>query len=369
VDIVEVTSSSLMREFVELPYAMYARHRQWVPPLRRDERRRLSAAHNAFFDHADIRCWIARAGRQAVGRVAAINDRLHDERHAERVTWFGFFEADDGFVAQALLTAVEQSARARRSAVVRGPANPSLNESAGLLIDGFDSAPYILMPYNPPSYRGFVEAAGYHKAKDLYAWHIEVAPAPPPRIARSAARVRRRSNVVLRALRPEAFDRELATVLQIYQHAWADNWGFVAPTAREVEHLAAELRPVVDPALVIFAEVDSRPVGCAVAVPDANQILKRMNGRLLPFGIWHYLRRRSIVDQLRLFLLGVLPEARHIGLYPVLIDEAYRRALAGGYRRAELSWTLEDNDAINKGIEAAGGRRYKTYRLYETALG
>jgi GNAT superfamily N-acetyltransferase len=340
-----------------------------VPPLRRDERRRLSALHNAFFDHAEIRCWIARAGRQVVGRIAAINDRLHDERHRERVTWFGFFEAGDAEVGQALLGAVEQSAHARHSTVVRGPANPSLNESAGLLIDGFDSAPYILMPYNPPSYGDFVEAAGYRKAKDLYAWHLEIDPAPPARIARWAGRARRRANLVLRGLRPEAFDRELATVVQIYQHAWADNWGFVAPTAREAKGLAAELRPVVDPALVVFAEVDGRPVGCAVCVPDANQILKRMKGRLLPFGVWHYLRRRSIVDQVRLFLLGVLPEARHIGLYPALIDESYRRARAGGYRRAELSWTLEDNDAINRGIEAAGGRRYKTYRLYEKALG
>ena len=311
--------------------------------------------------------WLARVDGRAVGRVAAIHDRLHDQRHAERVTWFGFFEAESAFIALVLLDAVEQSARRWQCRVVRGPANPSLNESAGLLIDGFDRAPYVLMLYNPPSYCGFVEEAGYRKAKDLYAWHIEVAP-PPARIARSAERVRRRADLTLRPLRMKAFDRELATVLRIYQEAWAANWGFVAPTAREVESLAAELRPVVDPELVIFAELNGRPVGCSVAIPDANQILKRMNGSLLPFGVVHYLRRRSIVDQLRLFLLGVVPEARHIGLYPLLIDEAHRRALARGYRYAELSWTLEDNDAINRGIEAAGGRRYKTYRLYEKAL-
>jgi hypothetical protein len=369
VDVVEATSSSMMREFVELPYALYARHPQWIPPLKRDERRRLSPAHNAFFDHAEVRCWLARVNGRTVGRVAAIDDRLHNERHNEEVAWFGFFEAESEDTACALLGAVERSAAARHRVLVRGPVNPSLNESAGLLIDGFESSPFILMPYNPPSYSRFVEAAGYRKAKDLYAWSIDVDRPLPPRIVQIAQRVRQRGGLVLRTLRSARFEQELATLLDIYRRAWSDNWGFVAPTVGEAQALAAELRPIVDPEMVIFAELDGRPVGCSVAVPDANQVLRKMKGRLLPFGVLHYLRRRSIVDQVRVFLMGVLPEARRLGLYPVLIEEAHRRAVAGGYRRAELSWTLEDNDLVNRGIEAAGGRRYKTYRLYEKALG
>ena len=153
----------------------------------------------------------------------------------------------------------------------------------------------------------------------------------------------------------------------IYRAAWADNWGFVPPTDAEIRQLAVDLRPVIDPKIVLFAEIDGRAVGCAVAIPNFNQVLKRMNGRLLPFGILHFLRRRTLITQVRVILLGLLPEFRRAGLYPLLIDHLAMNA-RGTYKDAELSWTLEDNPEVNAGIEAAGGRRYKTYRLYERAL-
>jgi len=155
---------------------------------------------------------------------------------------------------------------------------------------------------------------------------------------------------------------------RIYREAWENNWGFVPPTDAEVRQLAVELRPVLDPEIVLFAELEGRPVACAVAIPDLNQVLKRMHGNLLPFGFVHVLRRRAIIDRARLLLLGVVPDARRIGLYPLLIAESYRRAISRGYRHGEMSWTLEDNDLVNAGIEAVGGRRHKTYRLYEKPL-
>jgi hypothetical protein len=164
------------------------------------------------------------------------------------------------------------------------------------------------------------------------------------------------------------FDRDLAAMQSIYRAAWVDNWGFVPPTDDEIRQLALDLKPVLDPELVLFAEMDGRAVACAVAIPDLNQVLKRMGGRLFPFGLLHFIRRKSIINRARLLLLGVLPEVQRIGLYPLLIAEIHRRTAAGGYRHGELSWTLEDNDAINAGIEAAGGRRYKTYRLYDKPL-
>lgn len=366
-DIVPVTTARQRRQFVELPYSLYAGHPHWVPPLRRDERRRLSPRHNAFLAHAEMDLWLATANGRITGRVAAIEDRRHNEAHGEAVTWFGFFEAENAETADALLAAVEQRARARGSLAVRGPANPSLNESAGLLVDCFDEAPSVLMPYNPPTYPAFVEAAGYRKLKDLLAWDIDLSVPLGDRMTRLADRAARRHRISVRTvdMRREAFARDLKILQSIYCAAWTENWGFVPPTDAEMRQLALDLRPVLDPELVLFADIDGRSVACAVAIPDVNQVLKRMNGRLFPFGILHFLRRRAIVDRARLLLLGVLPELRGIGLYPLLVVEIHTRAVARGYRRGELSWTFEDNDAINAGIEAAGGRRYKTYRLYE----
>jgi len=358
-----------VKEFVELPYAMYSCDPHWVPPLRRDEYRRLDVRHNPFLQHAAIHLWIARSNGRAIGRIAAIEDRLHDDKHHERTTWFGFFESPDAATARALLEAVERHATGRRATSVRGPVNPSLNESAGLLIDLFDDDPYLLMPYNPPQYAGFIEGAGYTGIKDLLAWTIDLTVPLPERIVRLAERVARRHQIRIRTLNLREFEHDLAVMQAVYKAAWIDNWGFVPPTDAEIRQLALDLKPILDPALVLFAEIEDRTVGCAVAIPDVNQVLKRMRGRLLPFGLFHFLRRRAIITQSRLLLLGVLPDFRRIGLYPLLIAEIHRNAVANGYRRAELSWTLEDNDAINAGIEAAGGRRYKTYRLYDKPLG
>jgi hypothetical protein len=353
-----------LRQFVELPYEMYAADPHFVPPLRRDEYARLSPAH-PFFEHGDIMPWVALRDGRVVGRVAAIDDRRHNERHGERVTWFGFFEAADAEAAGALLGVVERHAATQGSRIVRGPVNPSLNETAGLLVDGFSTDPYVLMPHNPPGYPRFVEDAGYRKIKDLYAWALDLTVPLPDRVARVAERVQRRNEIRIRSVNLRRFAEDLSILQRIYERAWHANWGFVPPTPREMRQLAVELRPVLDPTLVIFLEMHGQAVACAVAVPDVNQVLKRMGGRLWPFGILHFLRRRSIVDQARLLLLGVEPEVQRLGLYPLLIAEIHRRGVAGGYRRGELSWTLEDNEAINAGIEATGAQRYKTYRIYE----
>jgi hypothetical protein len=368
VTLIHVDTPRLRRQFVEVPYGRYSSYPAWVPPLRRDERRRLERAHNPFLDHAALDLWLARRNGRIVGRIAAIDDERHNETHRERTAWFGFLEAEDLQTVRALLDQVEAWALARGSDRVRGPANPSLNESAGLLIDAFDREPYILMPYNPPEYPGWVEAAGYRKVKDLLAWEMDLRTPPAPRIARLASRVSRRHGISVRRLDPRQFDRDLGILQLIYRAAWEDNWGFVPPTDAEIRQLAVDLKPIVDPDLVLFAEMAGQPVACSVAIPDANQVLKRMNGRLLPFGLVHFLRRRQIITNARLILLGVLPEVRRIGLYPLLMFESRRRAVARGYTDGEMSWTLEDNDAVNAGIEAFGGRHYKTYRLYEKAL-
>ena len=355
------------RAFVELPYRLYRDTPAWVPPLRRDEYHRLSPRHNPFHAHASIELWLAWRGDRVAGRIAAIEDRLHNDTHGERLTWFGFFEAEDAGVAQALLATVEAHAAARGHQAVRGPANPSLNDSVGLLVDAFEHQPYIMMPYNPPSYRGFIEAAGFTKVKDLLAWDIDMTEPLGGRIARLQERLASRRRIQIRPVRMtrDGFQADLDHLKTIYRAAWSDNWGFVPPTDAEIQQLAVELKPVVDPELALFAEVDGKVAGCALALPDLNQVLRHMNGRLWPLGVIHFLRRRSLITRARVLLLGVLPPFRRFGLYPLLIADLHRRGRARGYTRGELSWTLEDNHLVNEGIAAAGGRHHKTYRLFE----
>jgi GNAT superfamily N-acetyltransferase len=366
--IVPAAGPRLVKQFVELPYELYAGDPHWIPPLRRDEYRRLSPRHNPFLAHAEMALFLATRNGRVAGRIAAIQDRAHDEFHHERLAWFGFFEATDAAAAASLLSAVETWARPRGCTAVRGPVNPSLNESAGLLVDAFDDDPYLLMPYNPPAYASYIEGAGYAKIKDLLAWGFDLAAPVGERVARLADRVRARHGVTVRRANMRAYDEDLALIVRIYREAWQRNWGFVPPTDAEMKQLAADLKPIIDPDLVLFAEIAGRPVGCVVTLPDVNQVLKKMNGRLWPFGLFHFLNRKAIIDRVRLVMLGVVEECRRVGLYPLLIAEVYRRAAAHGYRRGEASWTLEDNDAINAGIVAAGGRRSKTYRIYEKPL-
>jgi len=356
------------RRFVDYAYDRNAGDPHWVPPLRMAEHERLTPKKNPFFAHADVELFLAWRGDRLAGRIAAIDDCLHNETHGDNLAMFGFFEAEDAGATRALMTTVEAWARARGRARVRGPINLSLNESAGLLVDGFDSDPMLMMPHNPREYAAFLESAGYGKVKDLFAWLYDLQGAPPPVIAKLAQRVRERERIVVRPLNLSEFTREVERLRAIYLDAWERNWGFVAPTEAEFRRLAVELEPIYDPRCAVCAEVNGRLVACAVAIPDLNQALKGTNGRLLPLGLVRLLLRRRYITQMRLLLLGVESGYRALGLYPLLLFELHRQVKGTAYRRAEFSWVLEDNRDINQPAELAGARRYKTYRIYEKAL-
>ena len=303
-----------------------------------------------------------------VGRVLAIDDHLHNEVHGDNVAAFGFFEAKDAASAGALLQHVEAWARQRGRALLRGPLNPSLNESAGLLIDGFDTDPMLMMPHNPPEYADYLEMAGYRKVKDLYAWLYDLGGDLEPAIVEVAARLQAKHHIIVRPLELSEFAREIESLRELYCGAWARNWGFVPPTPAEFRRLGSELRQIFDPRCAVCAEIDGRTVACAVAIPDINQTLRGTDGRLFPLGLLRLLRRKTIVDQVRLLLLGVLAEYRAIGLYPLLIYELKRQLDGTRYRRAEFSWVLEDNRDINQPVERLGAQQYKTYRIYQKGL-
>jgi hypothetical protein len=369
IDVLPVGNRRDLGRFIDYAYARNRHDPHWIPPLRIAERERLSPKKNPFFAHADVELLLALRDGRVVGRIAAIDDRLHNQVHGDNLAAFGFFEAEDQAAAHALLQRVEAWAVGRGRAQLRGPLNPSLNESAGLLIDGFDTDPMLMMPHNPPEYADHIEAAGYRKVKDLYAWLYDLHRDVDPVIAKLAARTERRHRLVVRPVELGEFEREVERLRELYCGAWARNWGFVPPTADEFRRVASELRQIFDPRCAVFAEVAGRTVACAIAVPDINQALRGTDGRLFPLGIIRLLRRKTIIDQVRLLLLGVLPEYRALGLYPVLIC-ALRRQLVPDtpYRRAEFSWVLEDNRDINQPVQRLGARRYKTYRIYQKAL-
>ena len=354
--------------FIKLPFRLYRDDPRWVPPLLVAERERLNPQKNPFFQHADHQLFLAERDGKVIGRIAAIDDRLHREVHREAVGFFGFFEAADSEVAKALLREAEDWARQRGLVALRGPANPSLNDSAGFQVDAFGSRPYVMMPYSPPEYLAYVEAAGYRKVKDLFCWLFDICEGVGQRNSRLIRGILRRVPLQVRMLDMKRFKQEVDTIRGIYCAAWAENWGFVPPTRAEFDHLAASLKMVIDPDFALMVEVDGVVVAFAITLPDLHQVFSRMNGRLFPTGIIKLLRRRRYIDQLRMALLGVLPNYRGKGLEYVLIAESIERAQRKGYRFGECSWTLEDNSAISRTIGAIGARHYKTYRLYERPL-
>lgn len=360
------------KAFLELPYRLHAGHPHWVPPLRMAERELMDTGKNPFFEHAAMERYLAWRGDEVVGRVAAIDNARHNELHQDNVAFFGFFEAEDEPTAVALLDTAANWARRRGRDRLRGPANPSMNDTCGLLVEGFDEAPYLLMPYNRPEYPGWVEAAGFAKAKDLWAWDVELADhAFTERVERILGRIRDRirPEPVIRPLNTRDYWTDAATMRRLFSAAWSENWGFVPPTPEEFHHAAREMRQILYPQMALFMEVEDVPIAFSVTLPDINQILATMGGRLRPLGILKLLLRRRFTDQGRMLLLGVDPAWRNKGLELVLIAEsiAYARDVLG-WQRGECSWTLEDNAGVNKAIEAIGGVHYKTYRMYDKPL-
>jgi GNAT superfamily N-acetyltransferase len=332
-----------------------------------------SPKHNPFFEHADVCLFLARRNGTAVGRISAHIDHEHNKYHNERTGFFGFFECDnDPIAATALLETAEEWLRDRGMERVRGPLNFSVNGEVGLLVDGFDSPPQVLMPYTQPYYLDLLESAGYSKVQDLFAWRWESQPVPegPARMVRE---LRSRPEVRVRTANMKRFDEEVRTILELYNEAWSENWGFVPATKAEARQMSRDLKLLADPHIVPFVEIDGRAAGVALAVPNLNEAIHDLNGRLFPFGliklIWRLKVRRPKTG--RLLLLGIRKEyrtRRYAGLAYLLCDEIYLQARKRGYRWAEFSWTLEDNHLINSLITKIGCTHYKTYRVYEKPL-
>ena len=365
-------SSQDLKRFIDLPYRLHARDPLWVPPLRRDVATLLSRDKNPFFEHAEAEFLLAERDGEVVGRIAAIHNRLHNETHDDRVGFFGFLECvDDQAVADALFAAAADWLKPRGLDTLRGPASFSVNDECGLLVDGFDTPPTLMMPHNPRYYPPLLGRAGFVKAKDLWCFEgNDPAGEFGERLIRATDLVKRRFGVTVRPLAMRDFDGEVARIKRLYNAGWEKNWGFVPMTDKEIDHLAEQFKPVVVPDLVLFAEKEGQIIGFAISMPDLNTAFRgNRSGAFLPGLVrvlWMLKTRR--IHRLRVLLLGTLPEYRGKGVDALLYATIWRNGNANGIHWGEAGWILEDNAAMIAGMLKIGWKPYKTYRLYDRPL-
>ncbi len=351
---------------MDLPYSLYQTDPYWVPPLRIAQKQLLNQRKHPFYAHAEMQCFLARRNGSVAGRIAAIIDRNYNQFQKEESGSFGFFESvNDSQVAGALLESMRTWLRERGARVIRGPFNPSTNYECGMLVDGFETQPYIMMPHNPPYYRGLMEQAGLRKAKDLWAYVSKVSAVGAEKVDRVAGKVLDANCVRIRPIRMKAFQEDVERVWQVYNAAWERNWGFVPMTRDEFLHEAAEMKQILVPDFVLLGEVGDRVVGFALALPDINIALKHAGGRLFPLGLPKILYYQRKIRRLRVLALGVVEEFRTAGVAAAFYSTLIRNARRLGYEESEMSWILEDNALMNRSLEVMGARKYKTYRIYE----
>ena len=366
----QISNKKDLDDFIRFPWRVYQGNPNWVPPLL-SEMKFVLSEKNPFFKHAEAAYFIARRNGNVVGRVAAILDLNHINIHNEQAGFFGFFEClPDPVIAHDLLDAAAAWLKERDIEIMRGPMNPSVNDECGFLLEGFDSPPMIMMTYTPAYYLEYMEQCGLVKAKDLYAYLSVIADVSTGRrLERLATAIKEKiQGLVIRPANMKNFRQELDAVKDIYNSAWSHNWGFVPMTDEEIESMAKRLKPLIVPELLIMVEVEGRPAAFYMAVPDYNQVFRRMNGKLGPVQMIKFLWYSRTISDIRVLTMGVKEEYRKKGLEGLLYLESFKAATRKGYKRAEMSWVLEDNILMQKGCEFMGGRLYKKYRIYEKKI-
>lgn len=364
--VVPVNNKSALKEFVELPYGLYRNDPHWVPPLRIAVKELLDKVKHPFYANAETELFLARRNGKVVGRVAAILDRAHNRFHEEKAGFFGFFECENDLeAAKALLATAQDWVTGKGAEFLRGPVNPSTNYECGMLIDGFDRDPMVMMTYNPRYYPTLMDQAGMRKSKDLLAYLSDANTIEMKKIDRVADKVLKTTGVRVRPINMKDFDAEVARVWEVYGAAWARNWGFIPMSREEFALMGKGMKMILKPELVLIGEIGDRVVGFALALPDVNQALKPANGRLLPTGLLKILYYQRLIKSVRVLALGVVEEYRASGLAAGFYATLVRNARKLGFGETEMSWILEDNVLMNRSLEVMGAKRYKTYRIYE----
>lgn len=370
IEIVTVEGGAELKEFISLPFRLYAGYPNWVPPLKKEVARMLDPGKHPFWEFAERILFLARRGSLTVGRIAGIIDKNSNRTHDEKMGVWGFFEcADDPEAAALLFSFVETWARHKGMTFLRGPLSPSTNYETGTLVEGFEYPPVLMMAYNPPYYRRLIEGCGYHKEKDLLAFLIDNTYQLPDWMDRLVERLTRKKSIRIRRFLPKEEDAEFDLIREIYNDSWSDNWGFVPLTVNEMRDIQKSVMPFADPDLAFFIYFDEEPAAVCVIFPDINPLLKRLDGQIGLWGWLKFLRYRHEIRGLRCIMFGVKEKYRQLGI-PMLafhhIFEVARKQKK--YQYLEMGWTLEDNESINNLIEEAGARRYKRYRIFRKPL-
>jgi len=355
--------------FIRFLWKIYRNYPAWVPPLMMDRKKLMDRAKNPFYKHSDAEFFLAEHEGEVVGRIAAIINHNHNREHSENIGFFGFFECiNDQSVANALFDSARKYLQEHGVTAMRGPVNPSVNDEIGLLIEGFDLSPTVMMTYNPPYYINLIEKYGFKKAKDLYAYFLDQKTVYTDRFTRAHELAKQRQKLTFRTFDMKHFEDEVDKVKEVYNKAWAKNWGAVPMTDEEFDALAADLKPVIVPELVIFAEKEGKTIGFALSLPDINVALKyNKNGYILT-GLYHLLTKKKKIDLVRVLVLGVIPEYLNTGAGAALFFETAVNARKLGYKYGEASWILEDNERMVKSAEAMLGKITKRYRIYEMSI-
>lgn len=375
--VVPVDDKKRTATFHALPRRIYADDPNWAPPFSLELKDRLSHTKNPYFQHARMRMWLVYRGSEAVGRISAQIDRLVPQYQGEAIGHFGFFECENDIGAShALLETAEAWLKRHEITRILGPFSPTINEEPGILIDGFDMPPMMLMAHGRPYYAQLMESAGYEKARDLYAYYLDIRnEILPPTIKKLCDRFIRDGKLKLRRVQMKNYAADLKIVLHIFNDAWSENWGYLPMTDAELKHTADGLKMLIREDLAYIAEAEGRPIGMMVTLPNLNEIIKAIDGKLLPFGIFKLLwwLKAKKAKTTRVPLMGVLKEFQNSPLGGAaafaLIEQIRQNGVAGGAEHAELSWILEDNPRMIGILDKIGSRRYKTYRVYGKALG
>ncbi len=356
------------KEFIELPFRLHSNAEKWVPPLRLERHLFLNKRLNAYFKHGEAELFLARRDGRVVGRISAQVDHAFNDYHDSRWGMFGFLEVEDDEEAlRALLDAAESWLRERGCDRMVGPMDFSMNDEVGVLFEGYDREPMIKQPWHPPYYRELCERAGLEKAMDLFMWELHISGRENvlPVIWELADALEPKHGITIRKMTRRGLRKDVEVFGELWNEAWKRNWGFVPYSKEDLDHYAQELQLVFDKHWFMVAEQGSKPVGVAITVPDVNQVLKTMNGRLLPLGWWRFLTKGRRIDRVRVGFLGVKPAYQHTGVAAGLYAEHFDMAEQTRQKGGEMGWILETNTAMNRGMEAMGGRIVKRYRVYE----
>lgn len=366
-----VSDAGERKEFLSFPYSLYKEQPLWIPPLMMEQKKLIDTGKNPFYETADLAMFVATRNGKTAGRIAAIHNKAYNEHHGTNIGFFGFFDCiDDQKVCDLLVKAVGDWFSERGIYEVLGPTNPGMMDVIGVLVEGFEHEPGLLMPYNFPYYDSLLKNAGMEKAMDLFAYRVNKQTVTLDRMARAADIVRSRiPNLTIREVNLKDFEHEVAIIRHIFNRAWAKNWGFVPLSESQFKYLAKDLKTIIDTDFAHVAEVEGIPVAFSVALPDLNQALKHINGKLLPFGILKLLYYARKIHQIRTALMGVIPEFQGKGIDALLHKQTIENGLAKGFDSAELSWILESNVDMIRVAERIGASVEKRYRMYTKTYG